>query len=415
MICSPATNTQAILLLTAPLLVGRRRSGDYPLSQGEYKSLARLLRQRGSQPSDLLGADAEHLIDECQRILPADRLRRLLQRGLVLSQAAERWETLSIWVVSRADPTYPQLLKTRLKEDAPTLLYGCGDVAMLNHGGLAVVGSRRADPELLDYARRVGRLAAEAGNMVVSGAARGVDQAAMMGGLEGEGLSLGIMADGLEKAVLSREYRKSLQSRHLLLVSPYDPAAGFNVGHAMQRNKVIYAIADVALVVSSDLEKGGTWAGAVEQLERMRSVPVYVRSAGGSQPGLSALEQKGARKWPEPTTASAMKQIFARAQVAPARTEQLLICPERVVNEVQTSHTDTSPGGELFATVRKLLRTIREPKTLAQVATELDVSDFQAGQWLERLVGEGTLYKMNDSERYVASVFVGNPLPFEGT
>jgi len=35
------------------------------------------------------------------------------------------------------------------------------------------------------------------------------------------------------------------------------PSAGFNVGHAMQRNKVIYALADVALVVSADFEKGG--------------------------------------------------------------------------------------------------------------------------------------------------------------
>ena len=36
----------------------------------------------------------------------------------------------------------------------------------------------------------------------------------------------------------------------------------------MQRNKLIYALADAALVVNSDYEKGGTWAGAVEQLER---------------------------------------------------------------------------------------------------------------------------------------------------
>lgn len=43
----------------------------------------------------------------------------------------------------------------------------------------------------------------------------------------------------------------------------------------MQRNKLIYALADASLVVSSDLNKGGTWAGAVEQLDKLKFVPVY--------------------------------------------------------------------------------------------------------------------------------------------
>ncbi len=49
--------------------------------------------------------------------------------------------------------------------------------------------------------------------------------------------------------------------------------------------KLIYALADAALVVSSDYEKGGTWAGAVEQLEKLQFVPVYVRSNGFEQLG----------------------------------------------------------------------------------------------------------------------------------
>lgn len=76
------------------------------------------------------------------------------------------------------------------------------------------------------------------------------------------------MADSLERAALNREHRNLLMDERLVLISPCDPSAGFNVGHAMQRNKLIYALADAALVVSSDYEKGGTWAGAVEQLEK---------------------------------------------------------------------------------------------------------------------------------------------------
>ncbi|CAL1241128.1 DEAD/DEAH box helicase [Candidatus Methylocalor cossyra] len=60
-----------------------------------------------------------------------------------------------------------------------------------------------------------------------------------------------------EKTAMNREPHEPLRDCRLVLISPYDPRSGFNVGRAMQRNKLIYALADLALVVSSDLNKGG--------------------------------------------------------------------------------------------------------------------------------------------------------------
>src|SRR5205085_4954340 len=132
--------------------------------------------------------------------------------------------------------------------------------------------------------------------------ARGIDQSAMRGALDTGGKVIGVLSDSLERAALNREHRNLLMDGQLVLVSPYDPAAGFNVGNAMQRNKLIYALSDAALVVSSDYEKGGTWAGAVEQLDKLRLVPVYVRSNGTTSIGLEALQHKGALPWPDPET-----------------------------------------------------------------------------------------------------------------
>lgn len=295
-------NTQAILLLTAPLITGRRvDSAPSPLSPGEYKQLARFLREQQSQPADLLGPKSDALSSEYSAI-DNERLKHLLQRSFQLSQAIERWQARAIWVLSRADPAYPRRLKERLREDSPPILYGCGDVAILETGGLAVVGSRHVDQSLVEYTEAVGRLAAQAGRTVVSGGARGIDQAAMRGALEAGGWAVGILADSLERAVLNREHRSMLIEGQLVLVSPYDPQAGFNVGNAMQRNKLIYALADAALVVSSDYEKGGTWAGAVEQLEKFRFVPIYARVNGDTAKGLQALNRKGALRWPNPST-----------------------------------------------------------------------------------------------------------------
>jgi DNA processing protein len=293
-------NTQAILLLTAPLIAGRNDSSAELLTFGEYNRLARLLREKQKQPGDLVGSAAGDVIDSCARMFGRLRLDALLGRGFLLSQAVDRWNARSIWVVSRADTMYPRRFKARLKEDAPPLLYGCGEADLLEQGGLAVVGSRHVNDELIVYTERVGRTVAEAHRLVISGAARGIDRAAMNGALQAGGAVIGVMSDSLERAAVSSDNREPLMDKRLVLVSPYDPAAGFNVGHAMQRNKLIYALADAALVVSADFQKGGTWEGAIEQLERLRFVPVFVRNGENGGKGNCALIQHGGRPWPEP-------------------------------------------------------------------------------------------------------------------
>ena len=298
---APSLNTQAILLLTAPLMLGReRRSSPKPLAAGEYNRLARRLRELQRQPADLLGESARTLLEECRLDLDRERLERLLDRGFLLSQAMERWRTRALWVTSRADPEYPPRLKKRLREQAPPVLYGCGNRTDLDTGGLAVVGSRNVDDNLIAYTEGVGQLAAGAQRTLVSGGARGIDQAAMRGALDAGGTVACVLADGLERAATRREHRNALMDGRLVLVCPYDPAAGFLVGHAMQRNKLIYALADAALVVSAEFEKGGTWAGAVEQLDRHRFISVYVRATGEMGRGLDALLERGARRWLSP-------------------------------------------------------------------------------------------------------------------
>lgn len=309
-------NTQAILLLTAPLTVGRDRPvGADPLTHGEYKRLVRHLIGLQRQPSGLLDPQASALIETCASIVETGRMVALLGRGFQLSQALEWWQARAIWVVSRADAAYPRVLKQRLREEAPAVLYGCGEVALLSQGGLAVVGSRHVEPPLLEATARIGRLAAQTGRVLVSGGAKGIDQAAMAGAAEAGGAVVGVLADSLARAAVSRANRERLMAGRLALVSPFDPAAGFHVGLAMQRNKLIYALADAALVVSSDLGKGGTWAGAVEQLERSGGAPVYVRSSGEGvlSAGLAALRDQGARVWPDPQDVSALASVLADA------------------------------------------------------------------------------------------------------
>lgn len=202
----------------------------------------------------------------------------------------------------------------------PPVLYGCGDRGALDGGGLAVVGSRKVDEELIEYTERVGRVAAKAEVRIVSGGARGVDQAAMRGSLEAGGRVIGVLGNNLERAALNRGNREPLMDGRLVLVSSFDPAVRFRGWQAMERNKQIYALADAALVVNSDHGHGGTWAGATEQLRTLHYVPVYVRSTGEPCRGLEELAARGAGEWGEPKTPSELREIvFGHASTIPAR------------------------------------------------------------------------------------------------
>lgn len=418
MASSLSPNTQAILLLTAPLIAGRNTPSRDLLTLGEYKKFARFLISIQSQPSDLLGGNANGLINDCDSVVPSERLRRLLDRGFLLGQAVERWQSRAIWVVSRADAEYPKRFKERLKDDAPTVLYGCGEFSLLSRGGLAVVGSRHVDESLVSYANVVGRMAAKANRPVISGGAKGVDLAAMRGALESEGEVVGMLSERLERVSLDRENRRYLMEGRLVLASPYDPQASFNVGHAMQRNKLIYALSDAALVVNADYKKGGTWAGAIEQLERFHMVPVFVRSTGTENRALTALHERGAFNWPNPETLEDFDQLLSvamngsqttshQAQLFPNETasnppqETSTPIAKKVENSASCSNRSCAAVEQLFAKVRELVSQLDKPMSDSEIAEYLGISKTQAKVWLTKLVEENVLRKTKKPVKYV--------------
>ncbi len=422
---TPSLNTKAILLLTAPLIIGRSKSKEPAdlLTLGEYMKLALCLQEMGKQPADLLETNIDKILGNRHHILDRNRLKRLLDRSFLLSQVIERWQTRAIWVISRTDEAYPQKLKVRLKKNSPSLLYGCGDREILNSGGLAVVGSRNANDSLIKHTQEIGHLAAKARQTVISGAARGIDRAAMSGALEAGGKVTGVLADSLEQTAMTREHRNLLLEGQLVLISPYDPNAGFNTGHAMQRNKVIYALSDAALVVNADMNKGGTWAGATEQLERLRLVPIYVRSTGEPSKGLEALKAKGAMPWPNSVNADNLdtvlrpdilktlaspiqSQLSFDVQPDPVKTalpRDTSAPPKIAGNATQVANDlPLDPAEELYQAMRSLILGILvTPKNASEIAARLGVNKRQADAWIKQLVTEGLLEKRSKPVSYV--------------
>lgn len=317
--------TQATLLLCAPLLAAKQKGEARlaPLSVGEFHRLLTNLRQIGATLGQLLGRGASELIARLPVDVDRDRIEALLGRGFLMSLALEKWTGMGLWVLGQSDEGYPKRLKNRLGPVTPPLLYGCGDVGFLEKGGVAIVGSRDVDEAGSLFTKALAERCAAEGWMVISGGAKGVDQIAMRSAAESDGAVTGILGADLARAAMSENARELIGEKRVAMVSPFDPEAGFNVGNAMARNKVIYAVADYGVVVSSGEKEGGTWAGAVEQLEKFKQIPVLVRSGERVPSGNKALIRMGGIALP--AVPGNLRQEFVRLAQAKREPVEMLL------------------------------------------------------------------------------------------
>jgi predicted Rossmann fold nucleotide-binding protein DprA/Smf involved in DNA uptake len=289
---SISERTQAVLLLTLRLPDSMSDSPQ-PLTPTEWNLFCQWLGTASLCPEALLQTRTLELADSTTPCpLEIGRIRGLLQRGMALAVSLDKWTKAGIWVRTRSDNGYPQRLRARLQSQAPPVLFGAGSIDLLNQGGVAMVGSRNAPPDDLETATGIAVAVSDAGLPVVSGGARGVDQASMDAALEVGGTAIGVLCEGLFNRSLTATVREHLSAQSLAIVSPYSPEARFSVGNAMGRNKFIYCLADSAVVVHSGT-KGGTWEGANETL-RQGWVPVWVNRTQDRAAGNQALIDAGA-------------------------------------------------------------------------------------------------------------------------
>lgn len=299
-------DSQAILLLCSHL--GLQPNPDpAPFTLKDWNPLTKKLQAVSLRPGALLGLNSMDLksrleLDDAE----ADRISRLLQRGGSLAIELERLGSLGIHALTRADDDYPARYRQRLKESAPSVLFYAGARALLGQPGIAVVGSRHLDDAGRSCAEFVGNTSGRSGLVLYSGGAKGVDTISMNAALSAPGTAVGILADSLEKVVRGPEFRAALGRGDLCLATPYSPNAAFSVGIAMGRNKLIYTLADYAIVVASDVDKGGTWAGATEAL-KAKWIPIFVLEHPAMPDGNRMLLQKGALGFPHPYKEDPMK------------------------------------------------------------------------------------------------------------
>ncbi len=432
-------DTQTTLLLCASF--GQKRTVEpRPLTLREYNDLASWLQNNDLTPKDLLDSIIQDKLPQLDiNQLESHRILALLNRGVMLSLALEKWTSQGLWILGRGDVEYPKRLKQKLKYQAPAIIYGVGNKKLLSQGGLAIVGSRDIDDSGLEYTQKLTQTCAQQKIQVISGGAKGVDRASMLGTLDAGGTVVGVMADSLAKAAVTKKYRIGIQEGRLTLISTYDPNAGFNVGNAMGRNKYIYALADYGLVVNSTANKGGTWAGATEALKRITDVPVLVRIEKNGNKGNHKLIEKGAIPFPEVPWKLPLEKLIVdqisdfknkeKPEIFIEQTslldysnasylEQANTAINYHVNSQQEIHKSSSdnksinntndyrvpikdnPQDIYEAVIPFILKNLNKPKDDKSLAKSLEVQVGQMRAWLKKAVAEGKIKKNTKPTTY---------------
>ena len=205
---------------------------------------------------------------------------------------AERIEDQGIHTMNIWDKyVYPASLKQNLKKEAPFLIYAKGNMDLLKKESIAIVGARMSRDISLKFTENVAKMTVRKNQVVVSGFAKGVDKKALEAALEHKGQSIIVLPQGIE-TYKSKTYYQDIVKGNVLVMSIYHPKAPWSVGLAMDRNKIIYGLANQIYVAESN-SSGGTWEGVLNGLKRGRKI--FVRNPDGHENNANVLLiQKGA-------------------------------------------------------------------------------------------------------------------------
>ena len=149
-------------------------------------------------------------------------------------------------------PGYPALLGQI--EGAPPILTVRGDLSQAAKPSVAIVGARNASAAAVKLARDFAHALAEAGFVVVSGLARGIDGAAHEGAMP---TTIGVIASGIDIAYPPQH--ADLQERianEALLIAEQPPGTEPRGSHFPSRNRIIAGIAAGTLVVEAAPKSG---------------------------------------------------------------------------------------------------------------------------------------------------------------
>ncbi len=163
----------------------------------------------------------------------------------------------NIHIISRESSYYPDSLSKI--SDPPVLLHIKGNIDILKKDCIAIVGTRKPTEFGRNQAKKIGGIFAKEGYVVVSGLAEGIDSAAHMGALEAKGLTVAVLAHGLDMIypAKNKQLAETILNNNGALISEYPLGTKIFRNYFVDRDRIQSGLSLGVFVIETGI-KGGT-------------------------------------------------------------------------------------------------------------------------------------------------------------
>lgn len=173
-------------------------------------------------------------------------------------EALHTLATIHYQYITIVDPDYPPELQTIYQP--PLVLFYYGNIHLLKQLGksIALIGSRKPSAYGLTMTRVIAKELVQAGYVVVSGLASGIDGAAHQSAIDEGGSTIAILGSGIDYCYPKDHLSiyKKIKEQHLL-ISEYPGLVPPSSEHFPQRNRIVAGLSK-GVVVTEASERSGT-------------------------------------------------------------------------------------------------------------------------------------------------------------
>ena len=426
---------KAILLLCSH--IGIKDENIKPLTLKAWNEIANKINKSDiKRPGNIFKFNKEDIKKQLELTeQELNNFMKLLSRSLEFSVDLERLNSKGIHIVTRASKEYPIKFKRKLKSMAPPILYYCGELSLIDKDGIGIVGSRKVKEEHVLFTKNLVDKAISENLIIFSGGAKGIDDTSEKEAFLQGGAYVSFLSDSLETKIKKKEIRERLSSGRVLLITSSNPNAGFNVGLAMNRNKYIYASSSATFIIASDYKKGGTWAGATENMNIKHNwTRTFVKQDLKSK-GLQELIKIGAEPIDDLDNLNlrdtiSNSKIIEKETIEVESVEQMELSDliknnqdrmddvnkiEQVTSENLNKDLHIEENKEIIKKYNNeeinfdvynviidiMLKALEKEYNIEQLSEKLNVNKTQAGIWVKRAISEGKVKRLKKPVRYI--------------
>lgn len=279
------------------------------------------------------------------------------------------WMSEEIKTIAQKD--FPPLL--REVADAPEKLYLKGTLPEFDRPWVAIVGTRKATPDGILFAKQLAKELAEKGFVIVSGLAMGIDTAAHEGALKGGGKTIAVLGNGLDNVYprQNENLARAILAQSGALLSEYSPETPAYPNQFLERNRIVSGMSIATIVIEAP-DRSGSIVTARLAGEQGREVLVFPGPATHpNYAGSHKLIRDGARLvtcaadiladlgLEDPPTGGAQRSLFQDQKDIP-NSDGALTPDERAILNI-FAHTDKPLSIDKIAELTKLDAAIINP------------------------------------------------------